>query len=246
MSLINEIDKNKIPKHVAIIMDGNGRWAKAKGKARLKGHQAGANSVKSSIEVCSELGIKFLTVYAFSTENWNRPKSEILGLMDLLVGTIDKELKEIKNNNIKISVIGDISKLDTFVQKKLKLAVEETKNNDALNFVVALNYSGRWDIINACKNIAQDCKANILDPEKIDENTFKSYLSTNDIPDPELLIRTSGEERISNFLLYQLAYSELYFTPRFWPDFSKEEFYKAIINYQNRERRFGKISEQLT
>lgn len=246
MSLINKINKNNIPKHVAIIMDGNGRWAKAKGKDRLSGHKAGANSVRTSLEVCHELGIKFLTVYAFSTENWNRPKTEVIGLMNLLVGTIDKELDEIKKQNVKVTVIGDMSRLDTIVQKKLKLAIEETKNNDLLNFVVALNYSGRWDIVNACKKLAQDCKEKIIDPEKINENIFSSYLSTNNIPDPELLIRTSGEERISNFLLYQIAYSELYFTQTFWPDFSKEEFYKAILSYQNRERRFGKISEQLT
>ncbi|HNY43303.1 MAG: isoprenyl transferase [Bacteroidota bacterium] len=246
MSLINKINKNNIPKHVAIIMDGNGRWAKARGKDRLSGHQAGANSVKTSLEVCGELGIKFLTVYAFSTENWNRPKTEVLGLMNLLVGTIDKELDEIKKKKVKVTVIGDMSRLDTLVQKKLKLAIEETKNNDLLNFIVALNYSGRWDIVNACKKLAQDCKENIIEPEKINENVFNSYLSTYNIPDPELLIRTSGEERISNFLLYQLAYSELYFTQTFWPDFSKEEFYKAILSYQNRERRFGKISEQLT
>lgn len=246
MSLKNKIDKNKIPTHVAIIMDGNGRWAKSRGKMRLAGHQEGARSVRTAIEVCGELGIKYLTVYAFSTENWNRPKSEVNGLMNLLVSSIDKEFEEINKLGVRIRIIGEIVKLPANVQSKLNLAVENTKNNNKLNFVIALSYSGRWDIVNAAQKIAQDCKNNIINLESINDKIFESYLSTSEIPDPELLIRTSGEERISNFLLYQIAYSELYFTDVLWPDFSKEEFYSAIINYQKRERRFGKTSEQLT
>ncbi len=245
MSLKNKINISKIPNHVAIIMDGNGRWAKSKGKIRLKGHQEGAKSVKTVVETCAELGIKYLTVYAFSTENWNRPIAEISGLMELLVGTIDKELNEIKKQGVRINIIGEITKLPKNVQQKLNFAIEETKQNDRLNFIIALSYSGRWDIVRACKKIAEDSKNNILNTDAISEEVFKSYLSSNNIPDPELLIRTSGEERISNFLLFELAYTEIYFTKTLWPDFSKEEFYKAIIDYQNRERRFGKISEQI-
>jgi undecaprenyl diphosphate synthase len=246
MSLIEQIDKTRIPQHVAIIMDGNGRWAKSHGKLRLSGHQEGAKAVKNAIEVCGELKIKFLTVYAFSTENWNRPEAEVSGLMNLLVSSIDKELAEIKKLGVRIRVVGQIEKLPQAVQKKLNLAIENTKDNKELNFVIALSYSGRWDILNAVKNIAADSKSGKINPESIDDKLFENYLSTAGIPDPELLIRTSGEERISNFLLYQLAYSELYFTDVLWPDFSKEEFYTALINYQKRERRFGKTSEQLT
>lgn len=246
MSLLNEIDKTRIPKHVAIIMDGNGRWAKSRGKIRLSGHQEGAKSVRTAIEVCGELGVKYLTVYAFSTENWSRPQAEVSGLMNLLVSSVDKEFEEINKLGVRIRVIGELDKLPSNVKSKLKFAIENTKNNTALNFVIALSYSGRWDIVNAARKLAQDCKNNVLNPDEINDKVFESYLSTADIPDPELLIRTSGEERISNFLLYQLAYSEFYFTDVLWPDFSKNEFYSAIINYQKRERRFGKTSEQLT
>jgi undecaprenyl diphosphate synthase len=246
MSLLNEIDKTRIPKHVAIIMDGNGRWAKSRGKIRLSGHQEGAKSVRTAIEVCGELGVKYLTVYAFSTENWSRPQAEVSGLMNLLVSSVDKEFEEINKLGVRIRVIGELDKLPSNVQSKLKFAIENTKNNTALNFIIALSYSGRWDIVNAAQKLAEDCKNNILNPNEINDKVFESYLSTADIPDPELLIRTSGEERISNFLLYQLAYSEFYFTDVLWPDFSKNEFYSAIINYQKRERRFGKTSEQLT
>lgn len=246
MSNIDNIDKNKIPQHVAIIMDGNGRWAKSRNKIRLAGHQEGARSVKSAIEVCGELGIKYLTVYAFSTENWNRPQSEVSGLMNLLVSSIDKEFEEINKLGVRIRVIGQTDKLPKSVQKKLDFAIENTKNNTALNFVIALSYSGRWDIINAAKTLADDCRKGTVNPDDIDDKLFENYLATAGIPDPELLIRTSGEERLSNFLLYQLAYSELYFTNVLWPDFSKEVFYDALINYQKRERRFGKTSEQLT
>ncbi len=246
MSLVDSIDKNRVPQHVAIIMDGNGRWAKSRNKIRLSGHQEGAKAVKSAIEVCGELGIKYLTVYAFSTENWSRPQTEVSGLMNLLVSSIDKEFEEINKLGVRIRVIGQIDKLPQAVQKKLNFAIEKTKNNNALNFVIALSYSGRWDIINAVKNLAIDCKNGKFETEKINDKLFETYLTTADIPDPELLIRTSGEERISNFLLYQLAYSELYFTNVLWPDFSKDEFYNALINFQKRERRFGKTSEQLT
>lgn len=245
MSLKEKINLNTIPNHVAIIMDGNGRWAKARGKMRLSGHQQGAKSVKNAIEVCGELGIRYLTVYAFSTENWNRPKVEVNGLMNLMVSSIEKEIDEINRNGVRILVIGDLNMLPESVRAKLNFAIETTKNNNALNFVIALSYSSRWEIIEAVKKIALDCKNNSLEIDKIDDNTFSNYLTTAGIPDPELLIRTSGELRISNFLLYQIAYSELYFTDVLWPDFSKEHFYEAIINYQNRERRFGKTSEQI-
>lgn len=227
-------------------MDGNGRWAKSQGKLRISGHQEGAKSVRTAIEVCGELGVKYLTVYAFSTENWSRPQAEVSGLMNLLVSSVDKEFAEINKLGVRIRIIGEMDKLPSNVQSKLKFAIENTKNNTALNFVIALSYSGRWDIVNAAQKLAEDCKNNVLNPNEINDKVFESYLSTADIPDPELLIRTSGEERISNFLLYQLAYSEFYFTDVLWPDFSKNEFYSAIINYQKRERRFGKTSEQLT
>jgi undecaprenyl diphosphate synthase len=246
MSLIEKIDKTRVPKHVAIIMDGNGRWAKSRGKMRLSGHQEGAKSVKTAIEVCGELGVKYLTVYAFSTENWNRPKNEISGLMNLLVSSVDKEINEINKLGIRIQVIGEIDKLPDNVRKKLQDAIETTKNNEKLTFIVALSYSGRWDILNAAKSLARDAKDNLIDLSEINYELFESYLATAGTPDPELLIRTSGEERISNFLLYQSAYSEFYFTDVLWPDFSKEAFYEAILDYQNRERRFGKTSEQLT
>lgn len=246
MSIKENIDKNRVPKHVAIIMDGNGRWAKSQGKIRLSGHQAGAKSVRNAIEVCGELGIKYLTVYAFSTENWNRPQAEVSGLMQLLVKSIDKEIDELRENGVRVHVIGQTDKLPTKVKKKIDFAIESTKHNDRINFVIALSYSGRWDILNAAKSIIADAKQNKINEETFSSDDLEKYLSTAGMPDPELLIRTSGEERISNFLLYQLAYSELYFTSVLWPDFSKEEFFKAIIDYQNRERRFGKTSEQLT
>jgi undecaprenyl diphosphate synthase len=245
MSLVDKIDKSRIPKHVAIIMDGNGRWAKSRGKLRISGHQEGAKTVKSTIEVCGELGIKYLTVYAFSTENWNRPQSEVSGLMQLLVNSIDKEIDEINQRGARIRVIGEIDKLPKNVRKRLDYALETTKNNDKINVVIALSYSGRWDILNAVKKIISETNENKLNPEDFSYNDFEKHLNTFGMPDPELLIRTSGEERISNFLLYQIAYSEIYFTDVLWPDFSKEVFYEAIVNYQNRERRFGKTSEQL-
>lgn len=246
MSLIDKIDKDKLPKHVAMIMDGNGRWAKSRGKVRLSGHQEGAKSVKNVIQVCGHLGIKYLTVYAFSTENWNRPKAEINGLMTLLVNSIDREIDELKEQGVKVKVIGEIDVLPKNVKKKLDFAIETTKDNTRLTFIIALSYSGRWDILNAVKSILQDSEENKIKSSDFNPELFEKYLSTSEIPDPELLIRTSGESRISNFLLYQIAYSELYFTDVLWPDFSREEFFKALLDYQNRERRFGKTSEQLT
>lgn len=245
MSIFESIDKNRLPNHVAIIMDGNGRWAKSKGLLRLNGHSEGAKTVKTTLQACGELGIRYLTVYAFSTENWNRPLAEINGLMALLINSIDKEIKEINNSGVKVRVIGEIEKLPKNVQKKLNYAIELTKDNQRVDFIIALSYSGRWEIVNAVKKIVENCKNNTLSINSVDEKLFSTYLSTVEIPDPELLIRTSGEKRISNFLLYQIAYTELYFTDVLWPDFSKEEFYKAIVDYQNRERRFGKTSEQI-
>jgi undecaprenyl diphosphate synthase len=245
MSLKDKIDLGKLPQHIAIIMDGNGRWAKSREQIRLTGHQAGARTVKSTLQTCGELGIKNLTVYAFSTENWNRPQAEISGLLSLLISSIDKEIKEINKSGVRVIVIGQNEKLPESVQKKLNYAVELTKSNQRINFIIALSYSGRWEIVNATKKIAEDYKANKISINDINETFFSDYLETKGIPDPELLIRTSGEKRISNFLLYQLAYSELYFTDVFWPDFSKEDLYAAIIDFQSRERRFGKTGDQL-
>ncbi|PLX06720.1 MAG: isoprenyl transferase [Marinilabiliales bacterium] len=245
MSLKEQIDKEMIPQHVAVIMDGNGRWAKSRGKNRLSGHQEGAKTVKSTIKACREIGVKYLTVYAFSTENLNRPQQEVSGLMQLLVKSIDRELDELSNAGVRVKVIGEVDKLPKNVQKKLQFAIDKTSGNTDLTFIISLSYSGRWDILNAVKSIMSDTKQNLIDPNNFDYQDFERYLSTADVPDPELLIRTSGEERISNFLLYQLAYSEFYFTDVFWPDFNEEEFFKAIYHYQNRERRFGKTSEQL-
>ncbi len=239
------IDIKKLPLHVAIIMDGNGRWAKKKGGLRIFGHQNGVKSVNDVVEASAELGIKFLTLYAFSTENWNRPKIEVDALMGLLISTIGKELKNLIKNNIRLLTIGNISQLPNNVRKELQSTIELTSKNTGLTLVLALSYSSRWEINDAVKRIANDVKNNVITPDEINEDIFISYLSTNKIPDPELLIRTSGEFRISNFLLYQLAYTELYFTDTLWPDFTKEEYYKAIIDYQKRERRFGLTGEQI-
>jgi undecaprenyl diphosphate synthase len=245
MSKKDQIITEKLPHHVAIIMDGNGRWAKEKGKDRLFGHYSGVESVRNIVEGCAELGIAYLTLYAFSTENWDRPKDEVTGLMELLVQTIRNEVTDLNKNNIKLFVIGNLGLLPDSAQKELKEAVEETKNNTGLGLVMALSYSSRWEIINAVKNIAKEIKKGELDPSEISDEVFKEHLCTAGIPDPELMIRTSGEYRISNFLLYQLAYSELYFSDVLWPDFRKENLYDALLDYQNRERRFGKTSEQL-
>ena len=235
------IDKNKLPKHIAITMDGNGRWAKSKGKLRIFGHKNGVKAVRDTVEGAAEIGIEYLTLYAFSSENWNRPEKEVNALMTLLVSAINKETKTLMDNNIRLSSIGDINKLPSKAQKELQEAITKTKDNTRMTLVLALSYSGRGEIINAVQNIIKDGK----EPEEINEDTFQQYLTTKSVPDPELLIRTSGEYRISNFLLWQIAYSELYFTDTLWPDFRRANLYKAILNYQSRERRFGKTTEQL-
>lgn len=245
MSLKDKIDIQRLPKHIAIIMDGNGRWAKEKGEDRLFGHLHGVESVRNIVEGCAELGIQYLTLYAFSTENWDRPEYEVSGLMELLVDTIQKEVPTLNKNNIRLQVIGDREALPEAAKKELKDALSETAGNTGLNLIMALSYSSRWEITNAVKQIAISVKRGDLQPEKISPETIHQYLSTKDFPDPELMIRTSGEYRISNFLLYQLAYTELYFTHTLWPDFRKENLYEAILQYQHRERRFGKTSEQV-
>jgi len=238
---MEEVNRNNLPQHIAIIMDGNGRWAKTKGKLRLFGHQNGVKAVRDTVEGAAEIGIKYLTLYAFSTENWTRPKKEITALMTLLVSAINKETKTLMDNNIRLSAIGDIKKLPTKAQRELQEAIKKTKENTHMTLVLALSYSSRWEILNAVQNIIKDKKK----AEEINEPAFRQYLMTKSVPDPELLIRTSGEYRISNFLLWQIAYSELYFTETLWPDFRRADLYKAILNYQNRERRFGKTTEQL-
>lgn len=240
-----QINPDNLPKHIAIIMDGNGRWAKGKGAARLFGHKHAISSVKDVTEACGELGIKYLTLYTFSTENWGRPKMEVDGLMSLLLSTINDQLDSLIEKDVCLDFIGDITSLPEKVHKKLLLAKERTVDNKGLKLILALNYSGRWDLANAIKCIASESKSGDIDIEDIDIKLISSYLSTKNIPDPELLIRTSGEMRISNFLLWEMAYTELYFTNTLWPDFGRENLYEAIISYQNRERRFGKTSEQL-
>lgn len=245
MTIKEKININNLPQHIAIIMDGNGRWAKEKEQIRLFGHKSGVKALKKILRCAGEIGIKYLTVYAFSTENWHRPKDEISGLMTILLQAIKSEIKEIHDSNTKINVIGDITKLPSKVQKKINDAIELTKNNNRICFSIALNYSGRADILNAAKKIAEDFKNNKINLDSINDTLFHEYLYTKEITYPDLLIRTGGEFRISNFLLFETAYSEMYFTNTFWPDFSEEEFYKAIISFQNRERRFGKTSEQI-
>ncbi len=243
--MLDLINKEKIPKHIAIIMDGNGRWAKERGKDRLFGHQHGVLSVREVVEGCVEVGVKTLTLYAFSTENWNRPENEVNGLMELLVTTIRKEAETLSKNGVRLFVIGDLESLPLACRNELDEAMAVTAANTNLNLVLALSYSAKWEIVEATKKIAQKVKDNVLAIDEITDEIFKQHLTTAAFTDPELMIRTSGEHRISNFLLYQLAYSELYFTHTHWPDFRKENLYEAILNYQNRERRFGKISEQL-
>lgn len=243
--LLAKIDKAALPRHIAIIMDGNGRWAKEKGEDRLFGHFHGVESVRNIVEGCAELGVEYLTLYAFSTENWDRPENEVAGLMELLVSTIRKEVETLNKNKIRLHVIGDMNMLPAFARKELNEALEITKVNTGLNLIMALSYSGRWELVNATKQIASDVKEGKLKVDEIDQETFKEFLCTRTFPDPELMIRTSGEFRISNFLLYQLAYAELYFTDVRWPDFRKENLYEAIIDFQGRERRFGKTGEQI-
>lgn len=240
-----KIDLSKTPTHIAIIMDGNGRWAKKQGEMRLFGHNVGVESVRETLKGAKELGVKYLTLYAFSTENWNRPKEEVDGLMDLLVRTIANEVRELHDSGVRLQAIGDIDGLPGNCQAELVSAIESTKDNKEITLVLALNYSSKWEIINAAKNIASDFSLGKIKENEITNELFDKYLTTAGIPDPELLIRTSGERRISNFLLWQCAYTEFYFTEVLWPDFKKEHLYEAVYDYQNRERRFGMVSEQL-
>ncbi len=245
MSLKEKINPSKLPQHIAIIMDGNGRWAKQHGAERIYGHENGVKSVREVTEAAAELGVKYITLYAFSTENWNRPQAEVIALMQLLVHTISIETATLNKNNIRLLAIGDLKSLPQDCYHELQEAIEKTKNNTRTTLVLALSYSARWELTDAVKQIAEKIENKTLSAKDINENTITSHLSTAGIPEPELMIRTSGEHRISNFLLWQLAYSELYFTDKLWPDFRKEDFYEAIIDYQHRERRFGKTSEQL-
>lgn len=244
-SLKAKIDMQKLPKHIAIIMDGNGRWAQEKGQDRLYGHFHAVESVRDIVEGCAELGIGYLTLYAFSTENWDRPANEVKGLMELLVDTIRNEVGTLNKNNIKLHVIGDTNMLPELPRQELKEAMEMTGQNTGLNLVIALSYSSRWELVEAVKKIALDVKEGRVEPAAINQDTLQQYLCTSEFPDPELMIRTSGEYRISNFLLYQLAYAELYFTSVRWPDFRKQNLYEAILDFQLRERRFGKTSAQV-
>lgn len=245
MGLREQIDLGRLPQHVAVIMDGNGRWAKEKGKLRVFGHQNGVIAVRDTVEGAVELGIPYLTVYAFSTENWNRPRLEVAALMELLVATISKETRTLMENNVRLNAIGDLDQLPERCRNQLKQAIAKTANNNRCTLTLALSYSARWEIKEAAKKMASDAKAGILNPEDINEALFSSYLTTSKMPDPELMIRTSGEYRISNFLLWQLAYAEFYFTPKLWPDFRREDLFAAVVDFQKRERRFGKTSEQL-
>jgi undecaprenyl diphosphate synthase len=239
------ISSCELPRHVGIIMDGNGRWARLKGKSRVEGHVAGVESVRDIVEACSQLGIPYLTLFTFSIENWKRPEHEISALMRLLIKVIKRETRQLHDNNIRLHVIGDLDMVSDEVRKTLSDTMELTKNNNAMMLNIALSYSGKWDIVQACKAIAEKTRAGTLDPAAIDETLVNSYLTTASIPDPELLIRTSGEFRISNFMLWQSAYSEIYFTNTYWPDFRRPQLYEAIREFQNRERRFGQTSEQL-
>lgn len=243
--LIGKLDLTNIPKHVAIIMDGNGRWAKQQGQERLYGHISGVESVRTTLKAAQETGVKYLTLYTFSTENWNRPKEEVEGLMDLLVNSIANEVDELNESGVRLMAIGDISGLPQRCENSLRDAISKTAHNTNINLVLALNYSSKWEIKNAIRKIAVDVKENNLQLDAITDDLISEYLDTKDIPDPELMIRTSGEHRISNFLLWQLAYAEFYFTETHWPDFRREDFIKAILAYQNRERRFGMVSEQI-
>lgn len=240
-----QIDKNRLPKHIAIIMDGNGRWAKQQGQQRLYGHRNGVEAVRDTVEGAAELGLEYLTLYAFSTENWNRPQPEVLGLMSLLVESIRKELPTLQKNKIRLRAIGDLKQLPPKAQEQLQEAIEQTAENRRTTLVLALSYSAKWEFIQATRKLAKEAQAGRLKPEEITEQHISNALCTKGMPDPELLIRTSGEQRISNFLLWQLAYAELYFTPIFWPEFRRQHLFEAIHNYQQRERRFGRISEQV-
>ena len=244
--LRSRIDAERVPAHVAIIMDGNGRWAKQHGEHRIVGHANGVRSVREALTAATEIGVKYLTLYAFSTENWNRPQAEVDALMDLLVKTVVNELNELHENEVRMNAIGDLESLPTECRTILKDAMARTAGNTRITLTLALSYSARWEITNMVRSIATEARTGALDPASIDERTVTDHLSTRGIPDPELLIRTSGEQRISNFLLWQIAYAELWFTPVLWPDFRKEHLYQAVLDFQNRERRFGLISEQVT
>lgn len=244
LTVKDRVNKN-IPKHIAVIMDGNGRWAQEKGLSRVEGHKNGVRSVREISECSAELGVQYLTLYAFSTENWSRPKPEVDALMELLVETIKKEVSTLNENNISLNTIGDIESLPLSCQTKLKEAIEETSKNNGMTLTLALSYSSKWEITSAIKSIVKAVQSGEMNEDEINENTIQSYLTTSNIPDPELMIRTSGEHRVSNFLLWQMAYTEFYFSDVFWPDFRKEHLKKAIEDYQSRERRFGKTSDQL-
>ncbi len=244
-NLLGKIDKENLPRHLAIIMDGNGRWAMLKGLIRTVGHENGSKAVRIAVETCAKLGIENLTLYAFSTENWNRPKSEVELLMKLLISSLKSELKSLVDNDIRLITIGNIEKLPKTAKKQLLDVIEMTKNNQRMTLTIALSYGSREEIVNAVKAISDEVKNNVISVESIDESTINQHLYTHNLPDVDLLIRTSGEHRISNFLLWQIAYAELYFTPVLWPDFKEDDLYSAIISYQKRERRFGKTSEQI-
>ena len=245
-SSLSHINKEKLPKHIAIIMDGNGRWAKKHSRPRVFGHQSGVKAVRAVTEACAEIGVKYLTLYAFSKENWKRPALEVNTLMRLFVNTVSKELKTLHKNNIKLQAIGDLDSLPSETKKALLNAIESTKDNSHMTLVLALSYSARWEILESSKKMALAVREGKLNVDEINEEVFASYLSTKDLPDPELLIRTSGEHRISNFLLWQISYTELVFTETLWPDFGKEDLYEALLTYQHRERRFGMTGEQVT
>lgn len=245
MSLREKIDTRKLPVHIAVIMDGNGRWALQHGKERIFGHHQGVEAVRKIIEASAELGIKYLTLYAFSNENWGRPDDEVVALMGIMVDSLNNETATLLKNNIRMTSIGDLGRLDADVRKRLSDTIKVTGVSTGLNLIVALSYSSRWEITNAARIIASEVKSGSLQPGEITEEEFEKHITTHGVPDPDLMIRTSGELRISNFLLWQLAYTELYFTEKLWPDFGKEDLYEAIINFQNRERRFGKTSEQV-
>lgn len=244
-TLKSKIDPAKLPQHIAIIMDGNGRWANQRGEQRVFGHHNGVESVRQVSEACAEIGVKYLTLYAFSTENWNRPKEEVDALMHLLVVTINNEISTLNKNKIRLKAIGNLSKLSNDVKGQLFEAIEKTSGNDRMDLILALNYSGRWEIADAVKKIAAKVESGVLKVDNICQETIGEHLDSYGIPDPELMIRTSGEYRLSNFLLWQTAYSEFFFSPVLWPDFRKEHLYEAILNFQKRERRFGLTSEQI-
>lgn len=246
MDITTQIDLTKVPQHIALIMDGNGRWAKKQGHQRLFGHSIGVEAVRETLKAATRIGVKYLTFYAFSTENWSRPQEEVDGLMNLMVQTIASEIEELNKNGVRLSSIGDIQGLPSDCKAELEAAIEKTKNNDTINLILALNYSSRWEINHAVRKIAAQIESGAIVASSITEEMISREMCFNNTPDPELLIRTSGEQRLSNFLLWQCAYTEFYFTDVLWPDFKEKDLYQAVIDYQHRERRFGKVSEQLT